>query len=98
MSYPHRDLVTAWVSGTPVQFKAPDGLWLDLPDPSTADKVPHFYPRGEYRIRPRVVRYRVADFGRSRRPRLASNATEEFNIAHTPGFVRWLTEWQEVEA
>lgn len=98
MPYPHRDLVTAWMAGTPVQFKTPDGQWRDLPDPSTAGKMPHFYPRGEYRIRPRVVRYRVADFGRNRRPRLASNTTEEFNIEHTSGFIRWLTEWQEVEA
>lgn len=97
MSYPHDYIVRLWLAGTPIQYEK-DGVWLTLPAPEVADKMPHFYPSTFYRVKPRSIRFRVADLGHGARPAVAFDEREAFTIENSPGFVRWLTDWQEIPA
>ena len=40
----------------------------------------------------------VADLGHAGRPAAAFDEREAFTIENSPGFVRWLTDWQEISA
>ena len=92
--YPHEALVLDWFHGVAIQYKE-DGTWKDLPAPNLADKMPHFYVTGEYRRKPRIVRWRVADMA-SGTPALVRNSVEEFNLQNSPAFCGWLCDWVEV--
>ena len=60
--------------------------------------MPHFYPSTFYRVKPRSIRFRVADLGHAGRPAAAFDEREAFTIENSPRFVRWLTDWQEASA
>jgi hypothetical protein len=94
MTYPHEKLVTDWLQGKPIQYKK-EGAWVDLPRPDLAEKMPHFYASGEYRPKPRSVRFRVAEMRDGALVAVRSQI-EEFNVVNTPSFAGWLTDWAEV--
>ena len=97
MIYPHDAIVRQWLNGVPVQYLK-DGIWINLPAPDAADKMPHFYRSTVYRVKPRAIRFRVADLGHAGRPAAAFDEREAFTIENSPGFVRWLTDWQGISA
>jgi hypothetical protein len=94
MTYPHEKLVIDWLQGKPIQYKK-EGVWVDLPRPDLAEKMPHFYVTDEYRPKPRSVRFRVAEMRDGALVAVRSQV-EEFNVVNTSGFSGWLTDWAEV--
>jgi hypothetical protein len=87
----HRDLIIAWANGAEIQYK-PQNTWIDLSSPSWNYSF-------EYRIKPEVIRYRVAlrtkqtGYWTSN----ADNEIEEKDIEDSDSFKKWLTDWIEVE-
>ena len=92
--YPHEKFVIDWLQGKPIQYKK-EGVWVDLPRPDLADKMPHFYVTDEYRPKPRTVRFRVAEL-RDGSLEVVCSQIEEFNTSNSHRFSAWLTEWAEV--
>lgn len=90
-AYPHHTLVIDWLAGEAVQYLE-DGVWRDMPSKDIAEKVPHFYRARQYRQKPLVLRFRLALVGRSV---VAVNSLAEERAL---GAVRWLGEWEEMEA
>jgi hypothetical protein len=91
--YKHDTLIRAWLDGKAVQFKL-EGVWLDLSAPEAVEKCPHFYPDGEYRLKPVTVRYRVwAD--KLGVPHIASTLKQSDTVEKLSTFGRYLTEWVE---
>jgi len=93
MTYKHDALVRAWLNGETVQYR--NGLlWVDMPSSKDAEKLPHFYQCDEYRLKPKVIRVRLALF-RSNRVIAAHTLQEEVSLERTAGFVRWVSDWTE---
>lgn len=42
----HAELIKAWADGAEIQFRYPNGAWIDAAAPSFQD------PRAEYRVKP----------------------------------------------
>lgn len=90
----HYDAIVAWAEGKRIQYRRAGGVWLDT-------GVPSFYAHYEYRVKPEVLRYRVAliGFADAGGPDVATARSEydarKFEQFST--FIRWLTDWQEVE-
>lgn len=102
MTYPHDPLIRVWLDGKAVQYRAIDSdLWLDIEPAATARKLPHFYADGstEYRLKPVTVRYRVALVEPVGTIATVSVSTleGERQVAAAKGFIRWLTDWIEVQ-
>ena len=99
--YPHDELVRAWLDGKTLQYLDGD-VWIDIPNANVADKLPHLYRSSTgYRIKPVMVRYRVALLAQSNGehcPAAVDSLQEEHRLQGRPGFVRWLTDWTEVLA
>lgn len=103
--YPHDELVRAWLDGKTIQYLDQSGhvlggVWIDIDGPDKADKVPHLYRCGtRYRIKPVVLRYRVAlprrDDGGYFTDSVSSLEGER-TMSSDSLFVRWLTDWTEV--
>jgi hypothetical protein len=93
MTYPHDTLIRAWLDGKTLQYL--DGeVWVDCEHVTVASKVPHCYRDGtEYRIRPRIVRYRVWHHPATNQFKVATGMIEE-TVANKMGAV-WLGEWCE---
>jgi len=89
----NHEVAKAWIDGAKVQHRAhSNDEWRN--DPNTEHCG--FHSSLEYRIKPKTLRYRVA---------LMTNglgfATTDYGVtAHVTcaNFVRWLGDWQEVEA
>jgi hypothetical protein len=101
MSAPHRwaPIIHAWANGKAVQFKDTSSRWLDAN--GLHGCAPSFVPELEWRIKPEVVRYRVALFKTGSNFFYTLTTDEAFNdkkLEQRPSFVRWLGDWQEVEA
>lgn len=103
MTYPHDPLIRAWLDGKAVQYRAIDSdLWLDIEPAATARKLPHFYADGstEYRLKPVTVRYRVALLGNlplGYWTNTVESLLDERDLTASPDFIRWLTDWIEVQ-
>ncbi len=101
--YPHDALVRAWLDGKTLQYLDGD-VWIDIAGRDTADKMPHLYRTGtDYRVKPVTVRYRVALFepvgmAGSYSAVATSSLVGERELRACDGFVRWLTDWTEVQA
>lgn len=101
--YKHDAILRAWLDGKAIQY-LPTGtdVWLDIEPAETATKTPHLYTdgRAEYRIKPVTVRYRVALVRTG--PVLGAHAVSslegERGLSTSAGFVRWITDWIEVQA
>ncbi len=101
--YPHDALVRAWLDGKTIQYlEYIEGrnVWLDIDGPGVATKMPHFYSDFEhYRIKPVVVRYRVALLRRDDGgcfTESVSSPEGERTMSSDSLFVRWITDWTEV--
>lgn len=100
--YKHDAILRAWLDGKAVQY-LPTGtdVWLDIEPAATATKTPHLYTdgRAEYRIKPVMVRYRVALFvsGDQHWTVTADTLEGECVLSERGAFSRWLTDWVEVE-
>ena len=87
----HHEVATAWAAGKgELQFDASYSEWETLGLVASFDRIL------DYRIKPQVVRYRVAlmqtDNGCAY---CHMTLSEEFTEAHSD-FVRWATDWIEV--
>ena len=104
--HPHDALIRDWLDGRVIQYR-PAGstdLWRDMDAPDKVSKLPHFYSNGptEYRRKPVTVRYRVAlmnplKIGQRQHCFAVETVEAETLTATHKGFVRWLTDWTEVE-
>ena len=65
----------------------------------TSTGCPNFKPILEWRIKPEVLRYRVALMMNSSRSYiyLAYTASDEMFVKASDAFVKWVSDWQEVE-
>lgn len=103
--YKHDAILRAWLDGKAIQY-LPTGtdVWLDIEPAASATKTPHLYTdgRAEYRIKPVTVRYRVAlmsptKIGQKHYCFTVETVEAETLTATHKGFIRWLTDWTEVE-
>lgn len=96
------EVLLAYSRGEPVQVQTPEGAWVTVEKDSL---TLHFDDRSTaYRLPPPKISYRnwlykdaaghkvcvVVDST----PKVVNDASLAF---HTPGFVRWLGDWQEAE-
>lgn len=95
MSYPHEQIVLDWLKGVQMQYRDGTG-WVDIPKPAGASKVPHFYRNEEYRRKPVVLRYRLAQVGDL--VVAVNNVQEHDTVAKYAGFVKWICDWSEQAA
>jgi len=84
----HRDLIIAWANGEEIQAKS-NNTWQFISTPTWFDDI-------EYRIKPEVVRYRVACF-KDGSTVTADNNSEVKEYETDRAFIKWLTDWIEVE-
>lgn len=97
MNKPHKhcEVIKAWADGAEIQVKDPAlNRWSPLTE------HPRWYEDMEYRIKPKTIRYRVAllryDDGRVTTCN-AETEVQEKSLREWHEFVRWLTDWIEVE-
>ena len=84
----HRDLIIAWANGEEIQAKS-HNVWQYIQSPSWLNDI-------EYRIKPEVIRYRVALF-KDGSTVTADNNLEVKEYETDRLFKKWLTDWIEVE-
>jgi hypothetical protein len=101
VSHPHDLLIRSWLNGDAVQYRQLGAdAWIDLEPAATVRKLPQFRTDGtsEYRIKPLVIRHRVAIIKTSGRVGTESVNTveQEAVMKKSARFVRWLTDWTEV--
>lgn len=91
----HADLIHKWADDTSLkfQYKSRDENWRDCvirPDWSTDLK---------YRINPEVIRYRVALLRGvfKNDVYITSDEDREKYLQGSTNFIKWLTDWKEVE-
>ena len=98
MGKPHKHaaLIKAWADGATIQFRRTDSKWRNCVKNIPAwDKAPD----AEYRVKPETLKYRVALFKEAIGYWSDTTAYEE-TATEWEGlrtFVRWLTDWIEVE-
>jgi hypothetical protein len=99
MSTPHKwaSVIHAWADGKVVQLRL-DGEWVDCTyyDSGNGFNAEHV----KWRIKPEVVRYRVALFKTDSGSFYILTIDTTFNdtgVEQKSAFVRWLGDWQEVE-
>lgn len=96
----HYDAIVAWAEGKQLQYKV-GGAWMDC----NKHYAPSFMEGEEYRVKPKTIKYRVCilDFagdGRTPRPHPLAVEWEDNGMEDRErwsSFVRWVTDWQEVE-
>ncbi len=97
----HYEVIVAWAEGKPIQFRL--GVndkwidWLHLPDRDP----PSFSDRLDWRIKPTTLKYRTALFKNADHQGYwfgVCNSPSQENLFKTRSdFVRWVTDWIEVE-
>lgn len=94
VKHKHCELIKRWADGAIIQFKSyRTSEWIDC------DSEPSWDMSVQYRVKPETVRYRVSlhkDYLGCFYT-MVSDDSEEENGNRTNQFVRWLTDWQEVE-
>jgi hypothetical protein len=90
------EVVAAWADGAEIQSCAPrsEATWQDRLNPVFMDNF-------SWRIKPQTIRYRVG-ISRSEENGViyavsVDNAADEECEQSYQHFIRWLTDWQEVE-
>ena len=92
----HAEVIKAWADGKQIQFKNElTNGWIDL-----AILHPSWLLTSEYRVKPETIRYRAAlltcgTLGHRTASANTESGVRAFEAANT--FVRWLTDWIEVE-
>lgn len=91
----HASMIKAWADGAEMQYKTYTGEWDSTCHPSWDSEI-------EYRVKPEPVKvpYRVGLFRDAISgyyPDLFVMKGCEITAERCPSFVRWLTDWIEVE-
>ena len=81
-----------------LQYRSPngDGVWRNQSDVGCGSLANDY----DWRIKPQTLRYRVAlmRVNKCVFPTIVTCGNQAESLAHNPGFERWATDWQEVEA
>lgn len=102
MNTPHKhcEIIKAWADGIPIQIKNKytNSKWKDCTD--IHNSTPFFGCTGtEFRIKPETIKYRVGLFCINT-IHTVSITTDESTMKRwesLSSFVRWITDWIEVE-
>jgi len=90
----HRDLIIAWANGADIQLKNINNIWVYVNTPAWENNI-------EYRIKPEVIMYRVALFDYQNTVGKSIEITQVIELERswelTPNFIKWLTDWIEVD-
>ena len=90
----HAELIKAWADGAEIECRGNDGNWFVAENPG-------WNPDREYRIKPMMRKYRVAQmFDKSSNQHYTTTADSEIDAhsLHSANtFVHWLTDWVEYE-
>lgn len=95
MKHKHHDVIMAYASGQQIQYKT-DVNWFDV----AGSEAPNFETAGvKWRIKPEIIKYRVALFRHEGRGFLFTKTEDYKNIPleHSAGFMKYLTDWIECE-
>lgn len=107
MNKPHKycEVIKAWADGGEIQFSPPNlDEWTDFPRDSNK-QTPNFHIEFKWRIKPITLRYQVA-LMHEKKPidnyyvDIVTKQETNDNCILTeksPDFVKWLTNWVEVE-
>ena len=90
----HADVIKAWADGAEVEYRA----ITKEPQKWSTSSLPTWSSQMEYRVKPKVVRYRlylVNRFDGSGIVGAVSGEQEEAAIGASHTFVRWIGQWQE---
>lgn len=87
----HAEVIKKWADGEKIQVSAGRGPWMHV------DK-PHWSLDQEYRVKPEIIKFRVALCqGSHDRYLMIQEECDENPESRSCGFIKWLTDWQEVE-
>jgi hypothetical protein len=90
----HSELIKKWADDDSIviQSKMPDGAWVD-------SSYPCWNKTTEYRIKPETIRYRVALMyvGTCNYAQSVNDESEAAMLYTGKNFIKWLTDWIEVE-
>lgn len=89
----HCEVIKAWADGHEIQYKDFAGRWISCPNPA-------FNESCEYRAKPKTIKYRVALLGNDAGVAYtytAENSQNEAVLERSHHFVKWITDWIEVE-
>lgn len=95
MKHPHYATIVAWAEGKKVQVKNASGQWHTFQDHNT----PSWSLDNEYRVKPDGLKYRI---GLYKCPDeivcfMCINEEQEQQYGEHENFIKWVTDWQEVE-
>lgn len=98
MAKPHKwaNVIKAWADGKPIQvkYKLNDERWYDWAE----DDTPCFGTTdAEWRIKPSIYRYRMVLEQSVNTKTYWVTATDDPTIESSDFFVKWLTDWVEIE-
>jgi len=102
MSTPHKwaSVIHAWADGKAIQYRFIDSanVWHDYSS-NGGGSLTFGHGHIEWRIKPAVVRYRVALY-RVLESNMTGTVADEEGARYAErlsSFIRWLTDWQEAE-
>jgi hypothetical protein len=87
----HAELIKQWADDTSIkiQYESSPGRWVDASSPCWSEEY-------GYRIKTKVIRYRVALFN-DNSCTTAEDEQQEKGLQNSAYFKKWLTDWIEVE-
>lgn len=90
----HAEIIKAWADGKQIQWQDSVGTWRNV-----NEQHPIWCTDTAYRVKPETIRYRVALFKDVDEGWTDSANSQETAVRCTSSrfFVRWLTDWIEVE-
>lgn len=88
----HRSEIIAWANGAVIQQQCKNDIWVVTNEPS-------WEPYIKYRVKPKVLKYRVALFydELSQQHWLRVEDDLMVGLEAIPFFKRWVSDWIEVE-
>src|SRR5574337_1787543 len=89
----HAELIKKWADDTSLKIQYNlRGRWIDISPPSWTEEY-------NYRIKPEVIRYRVALLENERNHYVLTTTenAEAVRITTNTKFIKWITDWIEVE-
>ena len=91
VQHKHRDLIIAWANGETIQYK--NGEWIDI------EWAPSWDVDTEYRIKPNSIFYRTGLFKANEFSvcSTCSESTAKWWEEYNKNFIKWITDWIEVE-
>lgn len=96
MKHKHYDQIVAWAGGAAIQYleQVNPPLWCDISPPNWVFET-------EYRVKPEILRFRLAllkiTYSTGDRFVVKIYYTESEELLKSSNFIRWLSDWQEVE-